>query len=892
MSLLAVTVLALTGTAAAILPSAAAAAPKSGGRVVRTTLTNGLRVIIVRNSLAPVVSTSVNYLVGSDETPAGFPGMAHAQEHMMFRGSPGLSADQLAAIGNVMGGQFNANTRENLTQYLYTVPSEDLNVALHIEALRMRGVLDTVASWSKERGAIEQEVAQDLSNPNYVLYAKLRSTLFAGTPYAHDALGTRPSFDKTKASMLKQFYDRWYAPNNTILIVAGNVDPAETLASIKRLFGDIKRKPLPARPKFEPQPLKATSIEVNTNRATGTQMVALRVPGIDSPDFPALEVLADVLNSQRYALYGLVPQGKAVQAYFALDALPHASMAYAAASFASDQNPKSLDAEMRAILAKVAQQGVPADLVAAAKMQERREAEFEKNSIQGLASIWAEAVAVYGLKSPEQDLQRIEKVTPADVRRVASKYFDLEHAVSATMVPRGSGRPVRGAGGGFGGQETIALGKSDSTTLPDWATSALTRMTVPPLTTHPVVRVLPNGLRLIVQPENVSDTVSVYGHIKGRPDVEEPEGKEGVDAVLEQLFSYGSEHLNRIAYQQALDAIGADESAGSDFSVQVLQKDFDRGVELLADNELHPALPPRPFKIVRTQLAHIITMRNKSPNHLSSQSLRRALFPKSDPSLREATEKSISGLTLDDVESYYRYAFRPDLTTIVVIGKVTPKQAMRTIGKYFGAWKAEGPTPPTDLPAAPPNKAAIVAVPDATRVQDNVLLGETLTLTRKGADYYPLALGNAVLGGGFYSARLSVELRKKTGLVYSVGSFLQSGPNRSAYLIEYASDPQNVGKAAGIVQQELKGMQTDPVPSDELDRVKAMLLRQIPLSESSVNAIARGFIDRTDLGLPLDEPVIAARRYIALSPKDVQAAFRKWVRPEDLARVTQGPVPP
>ena len=113
--------------------------------IVRATLSNGLRVIIVRNTLAPVVATSVNYLVGSDETPPGFPGTAHAQEHMMFRGSPGLTADQLADIGSVMGGNFNANTRESLTQYLFTVPAEDLDVALHIEAMRMQAVLDSAA---------------------------------------------------------------------------------------------------------------------------------------------------------------------------------------------------------------------------------------------------------------------------------------------------------------------------------------------------------------------------------------------------------------------------------------------------------------------------------------------------------------------------------------------------------------------------------------------------------------------------------------------------------------------------------------------------------------------------------------------------------------------------
>src|ERR1700758_906390 len=203
----------IVGSALAAACPAQTTPPAATQTVVRATLTNGLRVVIVRNTLAPVVATSVNYLVGSDEAPTGFPGTAHAEEHMMFRGSPGLTADQLADIGSIVGGEFNANTREDLTQYLFTVPAEDLDVALHIEALRMRAALNTPAEWSQERGAIEQEVAQDLSEPSYLLFAKLRARMFAGTPYEHDALGTRPSFEKTTALMLRRFHDAWYAPN-------------------------------------------------------------------------------------------------------------------------------------------------------------------------------------------------------------------------------------------------------------------------------------------------------------------------------------------------------------------------------------------------------------------------------------------------------------------------------------------------------------------------------------------------------------------------------------------------------------------------------------------------------------------------------------------------------
>ena len=881
----------------ALLASAAAAAAQqtsstAGGEsgVLRATLTNGLQVVIVRNSLAPVVSTSVNYLAGSDEAPPGFPGTAHAEEHMMFRGSPGLSAEQLADIGSVIGGDFNANTREDLTQFLFTVPAEDLDVALHIEALRMRAVLDTPQGWRQERGAIEQEVAQDLSEPSYVLFAKMRARMFAGTPYEHDALGTRPSFDRTTAAMLKRFHDAWYAPNNAILVIVGDVDPPATLSEVRQLFGDIPSRKLPPRPPVHLRAVQPISFTVDTDRPSGTLMIAVRTPGPRDEDFPALEVLADVLSSRRFDLYGLVPQGKAIAAEFALDPLPQSGLAYAVLSFTAADDHETLTRDVRTLLTRVAQEGVPAELVEAAKIQERSAAQFQRNSIPELASVWSDALALYGLNSPDEDLARIEKVTAADVNRVARKYLVLDHAVTGVMLPRGSGAPVS-AHGGFGGQEQISLGEAHPTNLPPWAQKALLRLQVPASTLHPVVSTLPNGLSLIVQTVDVSDTVSVFGHIRNRPEVQEHPGEEGVAQILEPLLTHGSEHLDRLAFQQALDAIGARQRAGTDFAVQVLTEHFERGVELLADNQLHPALPDKAMEVIRGQVAAGVTARNASPGFLMQRSLRSALFPPGDPSLRMSTPETVRALTPATVRSYYTRVFRPDLTTIVVIGKVAPQTARAVIEKYFGGWSASGPKPPIDLPTAPPNGPGTVAVPNASRVQDRVILAQNLALTRADADYYPLQLGNAVLGGSFYATRLSIDLRKNSGLVYSVESMLQAGRTRSVYLVEYASDPQNVEKAANMVAREIETMQKTPVSADELVRVKAFLLRQLPLREAGVDQIARGILGRTELGLPLDEPTRAAEHYIALSPADVQGVFRKWLRPQDLVRVSEGPTP-
>lgn len=807
----------------------------------------------------------------------------------MFRGSPGLSADQLANIAADMGGQFDADTQQSVTQYFFTVPAEDTDVALHIEALRMRGVLDTSQLWDKERGAIEQEVAQDLSNPQYVFVTKLLANMFKGTPYQHDALGTRPSFDATTSAQLKKFYDTWYAPNNAIMVIAGDVDPQQTLAKVKSLFEDIPRKQIPARPPIALQPVSSETLHLPTDLPVGLAVIAYRTPGYDSADFAALDVLSDVLSSQRGTLYALVPQGKALFADFELDPLPKAGLAFALSVFPKGGNGEGLIADMRQIIADDLKNGVPAELVDASKRRELAADEFQKNSIEGLANEWSTALAIEGRTSPEEDIQAIEKVTVDDVNRVAKKYLAPEKAVVAILTPQESGKPTSSKG--FGGAEALAGAPSGPVALPEWAAKAVTRLNVPEWNLHPVVSTLPNGLKLIVQPETISNSVTIVGHIKSNPDLETPRGQEGVGSILSDLFSYGTEKLDRIAFRKALDDIAADESAGTDFSLSVLTPHFDRGVQLLAENELHPGLPQQAFRIVQMQTARTVAGELQSPDFLTTQAFNKGLLPKDDPELRHATPQTVESVTMPDVHAYYQHVYRPDLTTIVVIGNVTPDQAKSVVEKYFGSWTATGPKPETDLPPTPANPASTTAVPDKSRVQDIVDLGETLQLNRFNPDYYALELGNHVLGGGFYATRLYRDLRENAGLVYYVGSSFHIGKTRSSYEVSYACDPPNVSKARAIIVRDLTAMQKDPVSSHELAQAKAMLLRQIPLSQGSETSIADGMLSRSDIGLPLDEPIVAARRYLALTAPDVQAAFAKWLRPNDLVQVSEGPAP-
>ena len=878
----------------AVLLATTAFATQNAGpqatNVTRATLDNGLRVVIVRDPLAPVATLQDNYLVGANDTPPDFPGMAHAQEHMAFRGCTGLSADQIAAIYAQLGGAMDAETQQNITQYFVTVPAKDLDVALRVDAACMSGVEDSQAQWDQERGAIEQEVARDLSSPVYKFITRLNQDLFHGSAYQHDALGTQASFDKTTAAMLKSFHDRWYAPNNAILVISGDLDPAATLAKIKQYYGPIPRINTPAHTEVNLSPVAADSFTLESNLPYELTFIAFRFPGTDSADFAAARILSDVLSSQRADIYALVPQGKALGTQFALlETYPKASAAFALAALPSQADPSALNKELKNIIASYATKGVPADLVDAAKKGEIASAEFARNSISNLAALWSTALANEGRESPDEDVEAIKRVTLADVNRVAKKYLLDQNAVTATLKPAPSGEPVSEKG--FGGTEVTTSAPTKPVTLPDWAEAAVKSLAIPQPGTHPSDTTLANGIRLIVQRETVSPTVTLIGSIKTQTQLQTPPGKDGVSDVLEGLFSYGTKTLDRLAFQKALDDIAASESAGANFSLKVLKQDFARGVELLADNELHPQLPQDAFTIVQQQTAQLAAGTLTTTEYRVDRALEHALLPPSDPLLRETTPHTVNAVTYGDLGQYYAKTFRPDLTTIVVIGDITPEEARSAIEKYFGGWTAAGPKPQVVLPPVPANKPSAVNVPDPAQVQDTVQLAEQLEINRFNPDYYAIQVGDHVLGGGFYATRLYRDLREKAGYVYNINNGLEASETRAAYTVDYGCDPKNVSKARAMVIDELTAMRKTNVTSAELQQAKALLLRDIPLSESSEDEIAGLLIRRAAIDLPLDESTRAAQKYFNMTADEIRAAFAKYIDPANFVQVVRGPAP-
>src|SRR5579884_1396137 len=762
---------------------AASATPADGAPApVRVTLANGMRVVILRDTLAPVVTTVLAYGVGAaDDT---MPGIAHATEHMLFRGTSALSGPQLAELAARMGAEYNAETLDTATMYWYKVPSAYVDLVLRIEADRMVNATIAAPAWASERGAIEQEIRARESAPAYRFGVRLREEFFRGTPYAQAGGGTVPSFEKMTAGEIRAFYRAWYHPNNATLYVAGNVDPARTLAEIRRRFEPLRTVPTPPHAAVDAPPLASSAIEAPIDFPIGIAGLAYRYPGSTSPDFAASRVLQQVLASGQGPLYDLAAEGKAAAVLSLANAFPQIGGAFFIGIPGPHGTPKSLQDAIRGVLAAYRANGLPPALIDEAKLRLTSQQRYGEASISGLAFAWANASTQE--TTPDALASAIADVTPDDVQRVLRTYLTPDHEIAVMLTAKPTTAVVKSASGGAA--EHLGFTPDVAQPLPGWATTALdVPLRVPDDERSTVVGKLPNGLRYAIRRETAAPTVTVSGVIRTSPELYAPRGKEGVDSVLLQLLDYGTTTYDRKAYQAQFDAIAASATLGTSFGLTAQAGDFERGLTLLADGLLHPALPADAFAVAKASVAQQIGIAAKLPRTKALAAERDALYPPGDPRRRVATPASVAAIGLDDVKAWYRTSFRPDETKIAIVGDVDPVRAAAALRAAFGGWKASGAPPSFRFPKLPPRvaKAETVTVRSRTNTLSDVSLHEVIPLKRSDPDYVPMLLANVILSGEGTGSLLFEELRTRLGYVYSADSSLDLDQRGARFSVSF-----------------------------------------------------------------------------------------------------------
>lgn len=873
------------------LPLAARAqnGPGDAG-IFTTTLHNGLRVVVVEDRAAPVVQTSVWYGFGSlDETP-GKTGLAHALEHMMFRGTPEISAGGLDDITARLGAQMNGETSYDYTQFYFEMPADKLDVALFTDADRMQHASLHASDWAIERNAVLNEIDGDESSPFYNLLARVRAAAFPGQPAGRTPLGSRDDVARATVADIARYYREWYAPNNATLVVAGDVNHATVFAKAQRYFGAIPSKPIPTKQNANPVPASGQTVEAQFPFPFEILDLAYAVPGDIQKGEPAISTLATLLENQRSPFYRALVQSNIALAIEAnADTQLRGGLLHVFVILNPGRSANEAQAAFQSTLDSVLQNGFDPDLVLAAKRLTLAERLYSADSIDGIGSLAGYTYGIVGERISGED-DRLNALTADDLLAATRKYLSRPTVVGH-LTP--NERPPQGSS-----QKTNAEASDDFSrrvpngpiVVPTWIAKAVRTPTTVHSALAPIEFRLANGLRVIVQTKPDRPTFVLRGQIASSPAFQ-PAGKEGMERLASAVADYGSANYPFELRRKDTDSMGAFVSTGAAFSAQGVPGDFDRIAAIIADGEEHPTFADPWLEIERSQLANSLLSESHISGVMIDRAYDRLLLAGDDPTLRQPSPQSVATITRDDLVAYTQRYWRPDLTTIAVVGDLSPQQVRSALESAFGGWQNNGSKPdPHLMPMPPATRGHDYIGTEANQVY--IRLGQP-ALSRSSPDYDTFLVLNQILGGGgAFESRLWQELRQKRGLVYSVDSSLEADADRGDFRVEFNASPARVIEAVQFVRQQLQLLREQPVSATELQEAKVRLVSNALLDEASSTGQVKQLMDIASNGLPLDYYATLNERFARISAADVQRVARTYLHPERLVEVYAGPSGP
>ncbi|MBV8727523.1 MAG: insulinase family protein, partial [Candidatus Eremiobacteraeota bacterium] len=686
-------------------PAADAQLVTAQPQVAARTLSNGLHVLVVEDHAAAVVQTAMWYRFGSLYEVPGRTGLAHALEHMMFRGSAHISSGGLDAIVARLGAQMNAETTYDYTHFYFVMPADKLDVALTIEADRMQRALIEESQWRIERGAVLSEIDGDSSSPFFSLLSSVRAAAYPNSSAGLTPLGRRADVARAQASDIARYYREWYAPNNATLVVTGDVNARRVFDLAQRRFGKIGSKSLPARPSQHPVAASGKAVESPFPFPYDVVDIAYAIPGDSEPGEPAVSTLATLINNERGPYYRALVESSAALAVTAnadtqlRGGLMHVFIVVNPGRTAQEAQMLFLNAMKTAL-----NNGFDPELVAAAKRATISERVLDTDSIGGLADLVGYTYSIVGERVSDED-ERLAALTADSINSVARRYLStptvIGHLSPNAQPPAGRSQKITaGASDNFS-----ARVPNGPITMPRLTAQEVRTPTSARSKLAPVRFRLANGLTVFWQSRPDRPTVTIRGVIDSAARFE-PDGQAGVARLASDVANFGSEHYDFAAQRGAIDALGAEVNLGQTFSARGLAKDLDAMLRIVADGEQHPTFPDRYFIQERDQLASSIPQEQNISGEAIDRSYLQLLLAPSDPSLRFPTQQSVSQLTRADLLDYAHRYWRPDLTTMSIVGNVSLAQARDAVNAVFGQWANFGPTPGTREPALPPPHSA------------------------------------------------------------------------------------------------------------------------------------------------------------------------------------------
>jgi predicted Zn-dependent peptidase len=878
----------------------------------RFTLPNGLTVLVHTDRKAPVVAVSVWYAVGSKNEPRGRTGFAHLFEHLMFYGSQHNPGSYFAPMTEIGATDMNGTTWFDRTNYFETVPTGALDRALMAESDRMGWLLPamTQARVDAQRAVVKNEKRQDDNQPYGLTEYETWETLYpAGHPYHHSTIGSMEDLDSASLDDVKAWFRDHYAPDNAILVLAGDIDLATAKDKVTRWFGAIAPGPK-VQPVSAPVVPLAAPVEktIHDQVATTRLMRIWATPGLDNPDYLPLQIGGMILGGMASSrLSDTLVHGRelAVNAGAEDDVFAKAGNFNAMVDVKPGVDAKLAGAALDAEIRRLIDEGPTPDEL------QRASVTYVSSMIHGLESVGgfsgqaprlAEGLLYSGDPAHYRtELDRVAHLTPADVQAALRKWLGGP-AFSLTIVPG-----ERTAGGENRGGDTALPPAPPVTPVPAGLTALTTdgdRSHLPapapvaPLPFPAIERAtLSNGIKVYFARRSAVPVVQVRISFDAGF-AADPQGARGTEALLLKLMDEGTQSLSATDLARARERLGAtiNDTSSADqtaFQLDTLAPNLPASLDLLRDFVRHPGLREADLTRVRGQQLAAIDAENNDPQALSLRVLNEAIYGAGHPYGTSqsgiGTKASVAKLSRTDLERWHDTWLRPDRASLFVTGDTTLDAVKPLLEKSFGDWQAPAtPAPHKDFAQPLPATHEHIVLIDRPGVPQALIFGGEVLDARGTDDLVTLRTANMVLGGSA-NARFFQDLRDDKGWSYGSYSMIEDHENRVPFGIYAPVQTDKTGPAIAELRKVTTGfLGANGTTPAELNLAATGSARELPGEFETAGAVLDAMAKIVQYHRPDDYYTRLPERYRAMTASELDAAARAKIDPSRIVWVVVG----
>jgi zinc protease len=904
-------VLSVSPNLAQAVPKPASAVPPSRARLLTAPakvtsvegiteyrLGNGLRVLLFPDPSTPSMTVNVTYLVGSRNENYGETGMAHLLEHLLFKGTPGHP--QPVRTLNALGARFNGTTNFDRTNYFVSFPaSEDnLRTALELEADRMVNSFIARKDLDTEMTVVRNEFERGENSPFGVTQKRLFAVAFDWHNYGKATIGARSDIENVDIPRLQAFYRMYYQPDNAVLLVAGRIDEAKTLALVNQLFGSIPapRRALPMTYTLDPTQDGERSVTLRRVGGTPLLEVGYKIPSGPDPDSAALglatTILADTPGGRLHK--ALVDNKLATEVFGFARTTREPGLLVLGASLPAAAKPDAARDVLLGVVEQLRERPFTQAELDRAKTLFRKQFELTLAQTDQLAISLSESMAQgdWRLFFRKRDL--VEAASLADVQRAAERYLKTSNRSLATYLPTEkpdraeipAALDVAAVVKDYQGQAAVAQGEAFDAS-PENIDRRTIRFTAP------------GGLKgALLAKRTKGNLVSANLTLRFGSEASLQNKGAGPDVVGGMLLR-GTATRTREQLKDELDRLRAQITVSgtaeqAQVSITTVRENLGAVLALVAEVLRQPAFPQKEFELlVAEELAGQERARFE-PDVLASTALEKHLspYPAGHARAVDSPDESIAQLkkvTLDDVRSFHRSFYGADHATFAAVGDFDAPELQATILRLFGDWKSATPYAriPDRLKKASPLEEAL-ETPDKANAY--LAAGSTFALQDTDADYPAFLMANWLFGGGALKSRLADRIRQKEGLSYGVGaSFSASSREPVAEWQAYAIyAPQNAAKLESALRDEIQKARSEGFRAEELEEGRQAWLQNREVSRTRDAPLVAKLSGYLDLDRTMAFDAELDRKVRALTGEQLNAAFRKYLDPAQLSVVKAG----